>query len=248
MKLLKKTLVLMLLSIFTFTFAQDEEGIIINNEISVFLGPTLMQTDYGEAKSISSSTSNIGFGYGIAYSADFSNSRPESKSGVIFTKHVKLKAELSYSKASLEYDGAPIENNSQVSSFKAMKGETKLLNLGIFSEIYLFNLSNQHKFQPYFVGGISYSSAKPSMNTNETLPSIYLPEKENVFMEKQNSFSLSAGVGSRFDLNDEAGVFFEYRLNTFFSDKIEGLESDFAGNNNNDALTLFNFGVVFYID
>ena len=219
----------------------------INDEVGVFLGPTFMQTDYGEAKNFGSSINNTGFGFGIAYIADFSDSRANSGFGRTFSQHVKLRAELSYAKANFAYDGLPVESvNAETAKFKAMKGTTKLLNLGLFTEIYIFNLNNESKLQPYLLGGVSYTSANPSLKSSLAYPSIYLPEDENIFMEKQSVFSLTGGVGTRYKL-DDIDIVFEYRFNSFFSDRIEGLDSDFSGDKHNDAQTLFNLGVVFHL-
>jgi len=244
MKNIKITVLLGLLLTNSLIFSQ---GIIINDEVGVFLGPTFMQTDYGEAENFSSTMNNTGFGFGIAYIADFSDSRSNSGFGSAFTEHVKLRAELSYSKANFAYDGLPIEgSNSESAKFRAMEGTTKLLNLGLFTEIYIFNLNNKSKLQPYFLGGISYTAANPSLKSTLAYPSIYLPEEDNIFMEKQNTFSLTGGVGTRYKL-DDIDILFEYRFNAFTSDRIEGLDSDFSGDKNNDAQTIFNLGIVFHL-
>jgi hypothetical protein len=244
MKNLKITFLLGLILSSSFLFSQN---MVINDEVGIFLGPTFMQTDYGEAENFSSTMNNTGFGFGIAYIADFSNSRSNSGFGRAFSQHVKLRAELSYYKANFAYDGLPVEGtNSETARFKAMEGTTKLLNLGLFTEVYIFNLNNESKLQPYFLGGISYSSANPSLKSSLAYPSIYLPEEENIFMEKQNVFSLTGGLGTRYKL-DDIDVIFEYRFNAFMSDRIEGLDSDFSGDKNNDAQTIFNLGIVFHL-
>jgi len=229
------------------TSALLAQNTVINNEVGVFLGPTFMQTDYGEAKNFGSTVNNTGFGFGIAYIADFSDSRPNSGIGRAFTEHVKLRVELSYLKANFSYDGQPTEDTtSENAKFRAMEGNTKLLNLGVFTELYIFNLTNENKLQPYILVGVSYSSANPSLKSSLAYPSIYLPEEDNIFMEKQNVFSLTAGIGSRYKL-DDIDILFEYRFNSFFSDRIEGLDSDFSGDKHNDAQTIFNIGVVFHL-
>ncbi len=244
MKNLKITMLLGLILSSSFLVSQN---MVINDEVGIFLGPTFMQTDYGEAENFSSTMNNTGFGFGIAYIADFSDSRVNSGFGRAFSQHVKLRAELSYYKANFAYDGLPVEGtNSEAARFKAMEGTTRLLNLGLFTEVYIFNLNNESKLQPYFLGGISYSSANPSLKSSLAYPSIYLPEEENIFMEKQNIFSLTGGLGTRYKL-DDIDILFEYRFNAFMSDRIEGLDSDFSGDKNNDAQTIFNLGIVFHL-
>jgi len=242
MKINKILLTIALLYSFSMLNAQD---VIINNEIGVYLGPTFMQTDYGEAKNFGSSINNTGFGFGFAYVADFSDSRVKSGMGVFLTTHVKVRAELSYAKANFAYDGKPVEDgNAETAKFKAMIGSSKLLNIGILPEIYIFDLTNDAKLQPYVLLGASFVSAKPSLKSSLALPTIYQPKEDNVFLDSQSTFSLTAGVGTRYKL-DDIDILFEYRFNSFMSDRIEGLDSDFAGDKNNDAQTIFNIGVVF---
>ncbi|HIE45205.1 MAG TPA: hypothetical protein EYP87_03320 [Flavobacteriaceae bacterium] len=191
---------------------------------------------------------NTGFGFGIAYIADFSDARLNSTLGRAFSEHVKLRAELSYMKANFAYDGRPVDNPSvEQNRFKAMEGSTKLLNLGLFTEIFVFNLTEDKKLQPYVLLGASYTSVRPSLKSSLPYPSIYLPEEDNIFMEKQNVFSFTGGVGTRYKL-DEVDIVFEYRFQAFMSDRIEGLDSDISGDKYNDAQTIFNIGIVFELD
>lgn len=234
--------------LFSFYTTLNAQNIVVSNELGVFLGPTFMQTDYGEAEQFDSSINNTGFSFGVAYIADFSSSRLNSGFGRAFTEHVKLRGELSYMRASFAYDGKPTESlNTESALFKAMKGNTKILSIGIFTEINVFNLNNDKKLQPYLILGGSYSSVDPNLESSLTLPSIYLPEEDYVFMEKQNVFSYSGGIGTRYKL-DEIDIVFEYRLTNYTSDKVEGLESSIAGNKNNDTQTNFNIGVVFHLE
>lgn len=226
----------------------NAQNMVIDDEIGVFLGPTFMQTDYGEAHQFDSSINNTGFGFGFAYIADFSSSRTHSNFGRMFSEHVKLRVELSYVKANFSYDGRPVEvPNVQQDRFKAMEGSTKLLNLGLFSEIYLKNIVDEKKLQPYMLLGVSISSVKPSLKSSLALPNIYLPEEENVFMENQTVLSFTGGLGTRYRL-DDVDIVFEYRFNAFMSDKVEGLDSNIPADKNNDTQTIFNLGVVFKLN
>jgi len=151
-------------------------------------------------------------------------------------------------KANFAYDGRPVDNPSvEQNRFKAMEGSTKLLNLGLFTEIFVFNLTEDKKLQPYVLLGASYTSVRPSLKSSLPYPSIYLPEEDNIFMEKQNVFSFTGGVGTRYKL-DEVDIVFEYRFQAFMSDRIEGLDSDISGDKYNDAQTIFNIGIVFELD
>ncbi len=247
MKIFKKILPVIILA--TCIHINAQKGMVVGNEIGIYLGPTFMQTDYGEANNFKSSVNNGGFGYGIAYIADFSNSKFNSKLFSFISKRLKTRIEFSYSKTLFEYDGAPVENpnNPEYKNFKAMKGKTKLYNFGAFSEIYFLSLKHSSKFQPYFITGISYSIANPSLKTTEALPSAFTPENENVFLEQQNVVSFSSGLGLRYKLNT-IDFLIESRFNSFFSDRIEGLDSNVTADNNNDTQVIFNIGIVFHLN
>ncbi len=232
-----------------FLFNSKAQNTIINHELGVFLGSNYMQTDYGEAKKFSSATNNVGFSFAGAYIADFSDSRLSSPVFSFLADHVKERLELSYSAVNFEYDGLPIEpTNAEFINYAAMKGNTKMLNLGLFSEIYIFSIREEkYKLEPYFITGFSYSSISPSLETTQPLPNIFTPTNDNVFLNKQKVFSLTYGVGTRYRL-DEVDIVFESRFNSFLSDRVEGLDSNVLGDNNNDSQVIFNLGVVFHLE
>lgn len=243
---LKKIIPAFILIVFINVNAQKA---VIDSEIGIYFGPTFMQTDYGEANNFKSSVNNGGFGFGVAYIADYSNLTYNSKLLSIVSKHLKTRLEFSYSKTIFEYDGKPVSNEGSLEyeNYKAMKGETKLYNIGVFGEIYFLSLRYSSKIQPYIIAGVSYSIANPSLKTTKPLPRAFTPKSENVFLEKQNVFSFSSGLGLRYKLN-AIDFLIESRFNSFFSDRIEGLDSNVAADKNNDTQVIFNIGVVFHFN
>ncbi|MEE9349241.1 MAG: OmpA family protein [Flavobacteriaceae bacterium] len=218
----------------------------LHNEIGVFVGNSFMQTDYGEAKSFKSASNNTGINFGLAYIADFSESKFDSKLFRFFSSHSKTRLELSYTKVDFEYDGKPVSNtHSQYQNFSAMKGSSKLINFGIIGEFYLRSIKKHKKFQPYLISGISFSSVKPELVSNLPLPTIYMPTIENVFLEQQRVLSFTYGFGSRYRIKN-IDLLFEGRFNPFLSDKIEGLDSNISGDKHNDSQVIFNFGLVYH--
>lgn len=243
-----KNFKLFLIITFLTIFSVNAQNTIVNSEVGVFLGPVFMQTDYGEAQNFSSASSNVGMNFGAAYIMDLSDSKYSSKMFQNYADYVKTRIELSYSKVNLNYDGKPIDDGSQIARFEAMKGETKIFNIGLLQEINFKSIiRNSSKFRPYGLLGLHYSSASPNLSTNQPLPTIFLPENENVFMEKQSTFSWTAGLGARYQL-DDVDIFIETRYHNFFSDKIEGLDSNISGDKHNDNEIIFNFGVIFKLD
>lgn len=241
MKIKKYLLLVAFASVFTFTKAQT------NHEVGIFMGPTFMQTDYGEGGEFSSTAKNLGFGFTFAYVADFS----EGNAG-FFAQHLKLRVEASYMKANLEYDGAAIEGGwepEQKDLYRSMKGDTKTFSFGISPEIHLFKIEDFKLFQPYLVGGISYVSANPSLKSTTDLPTIYTDggEDQNVFMYHQSLYSYNAGAGARLQF-DNIAIVLEGRFVRFSNDRVEGLDSDIEGDKHEDSLVKINLGVLFNIN
>jgi len=247
MNFIKTVFTVIVLSSFINLKAQNT---IINNEIGVFLGPVFMQSDYGESGSFSSASSNVGMDFGIAYIADFSDSRYTSKVFAWLSDHMKTRLELSFSKVKLEHDGIRINEGTQtqIDQFKGMKGEVKFLNFGGFGEWYFKSLTRSaSKFQPYLLTGISYSSAKSSVSFDPTvgLPSVYTADR--VVTGSNNGISFTYGLGARYKL-DDVDLIMEGRLQPFLSDEIDGIDTDISADENNDSLVIFKIGAIFHLN
>ena len=218
---------------------------ILNSEIGLFIGKNYMQTDYGEANIFKSAIHNSNLNLGIAYTADFSDSRFDTKLFNFISNHSKTRIELSYSKVKFNYDGNLVDDtNPEYLNFRAMQGESKQINFGIFGEFYLFSLDKNTKLQPYFLSGISFSSITPKLTSTLALPSIFTPTSENVFLENQRVLSFSYGLGTRYRFKN-IDLLFEGRFNPFLSDKVEGLKTNSYGNKNNDSQVIFNLGIIY---
>lgn len=247
MKFIKSTVIAIILVSF---FNVSGQSTSIKHEIGILLGPTFMQTDYGEADNFKSASSNKGVDFGIAYVADFTESRYKSKIFNWLSQHMKTRVELSFSKVKLQHDEARIlENNELVNNqFRGTTGDVSMFNAGIFGEWYFMSLAKKSEFQPYFLTGMSFSSAKSSMNVSDFgLPSVYTPTKDKLFLGSNSALSFSYGLGGRYRL-DDVDLIFEGRLQTFLSDKIEGIDTNIPGDKNNDSQVLFKIGAIFHLN
>jgi opacity protein-like surface antigen len=244
MKFIKSLLLVIILISFSNLNAQKT---VVNNEIGVFLGPVFMQTDYGESGEFSSATNNVGVELSIAYIMDFTDSRYNSKTFAWLSDHMKAGIELSFSKVNLEHNNAPVEEGSaaSIAQFKGMTGDVKLFNIGTFGEWYFMSLTRStSKIQPYLLTGLSYSSAKSSINFDSGIP-YNLEDFAND--DKNNALSFSYGLGARYKLND-LDIVVEGRFKSFLSDEIEGLEPQGPGNKNNDSSVSFKIGTIFHLN
>jgi len=241
------------------TFGQVQ----LSNEIGLNVGPVTMQTDYGERHHLPSSTATS-FGIALTHYLSFYGTNYNWRNGAsFFSDHFKLRSEISYYfNNSLEHKGTYVEDNghTEVDKLRAMKGSTKIFNIGTQLEFYFKNLedygllfNDDEKFAPYVGLGIFYNSFTPDLTSDlgdwRTNPSV-LPEKwanDGVFIEKDNTFSLTMNAGTRYKIND-FDLTFDARWQYFFSDNVDGLNANDTGDKFNDTLIYFSVGVVFDLD
>lgn len=252
MKYIKLILLVLFVIFLTPTRAQStivNKSTIVNSEVGVFLGPTFFQGDFGEAGNFKSATTNVGVGFEFAYIMDFSDSRYKSPFFQYLADHFKERLQLSYTKIKLKHDPIPVSNiSTEYTKFEDMYGETKIISFGVISEVYLFSIiKKQHKLEPYLSLGLASVFANPTVSSTSTLPSIYTSGNQKIFNEKQNALSFVYGLGTRYRLND-VDLVLEGNMNSFLSDKIDGLDPGISGDKNNDSMVSFRFGAVFHLD
>jgi len=262
MKIYYKILLILVFIPLSNLFAQLE----MSHEVGISFGPVTMQSDYGERHHLPSSTATS-FGISASHYLSFYGSNYNWRNGAsFFSDHFKLKTDISYyTSTNLEHKGVYIEDSPATEfddKLRAMKGATKLLNIGTQLEFYFKNLEDYgllfntaDKFAPYISVGVQYSSFTPEFSTSygngdyinnpDILPN---PWQENaIFVEKDNAFSLTFGLGTRYKMNG-FDLVAEARYQYFFSDRIDGLDipSDiYGGNKFNDTLIYFSVGAIF---
>jgi hypothetical protein len=239
-----------ILTILTLQFnISKAQNTIVNSEVGVFLGPSYFQGDFGESNNFKSSTSNVGMGFEFTYILDFSDSRYRSKFFNTVTDHIKQRLQLSYTRIKIKHEPIPVpESSTQYNSFKSMFSETKVFSIGTAAEINIFSITKKpYKFEPYINWGVSYNIVSPNVSSSTTLPTIYTTGEQKIFNEKQKAISFIVGAGTRYRLNN-VDLVFEGNINSFLSDKIEGLDPNFSSDKNNDSMVSFRFGAIFHIN
>lgn len=229
----------------------------VSHEVGGFFGITAFQTDMGLSTEFAAETqSNMGFG--IAYYLKFFGSQYNWRSGSsFFSEHFKLKTELSYiSNSNVTFEPAGL--NSKLDN---MKAAIKLYNVGLNLEYYIFELEDYSSFyrtngtiNPFVTLGIHYSYSQPDILVNDVSlkgqeePYTELISKWQegaIFLEPDNLFSATGGVGVRFGL-EKVDFSFETRYHYFFSDVVEGLNApNDPGNKNNDTMITANIGIIY---
>ena len=264
MKIFRKILLLLVFLPLSNSFAQLN----LSHEIGVSFGPVTMQTDYGERHHLPSSTATS-FGVAASHYLSFYSSNYNWRNGAsYFSDHFKLKTDFSYyTNTSLEHKGKYVDA-SQISpqndKLRAMKGSTKIINVGTQLEYYFKNLedygllfNNDSKFAPYVSAGIQYSSFTPELTSDlgdyvsnpSLLPTQWQDLGNAVFVENDNTFSLTFGLGTRYKMRGDFDFFVEARYQYFFSDRIDGIDAphDVSGNKFNDTLIYFSVGGIFHL-
>ncbi len=254
MKAYHKLVILILLFSFSKSFSQLD----VSHEVGIIAGPLSMQTDYGERNHFPSSNAST-FGVAVVHYLSFFGNNYNWRNGATwFSDHFKLRTEFSYYfNNSLEHKGRYVEdaNSNLAPKLRAMKGETKIYNIGMQLEYYFKNLEDYgllfntaDKFAPYISAGLHYNryDAELTNTADGGLDVANLPEKwqDRFFIDPDNTFSLTLSAGTRFKL-DNVDLVADARWQHFFSDQVDGLDQTDGSSKYNDTLIFFSVGVIF---
>lgn len=237
---------------FTTTYAQSR----LSHEVGVSFGIASFQTDFGISNDFASANAST-FSIGLAWYLKFFGNQYSWRSGSsYFSQHFKLKNEFNYMlNTRVEHPGTTNEK------LKAMTGEIKMYTIGTNLEYYFLELEDYSSFykssgtlNPFISGGVHYSFYDPDIKVNEvslegkTEPYTDLINKWQtgaIYLEKGNTFGVSAGAGIRYSI-DTFDLVLDGRYQYFFSDQVDGLDApNDPGNQNNDTVIFVNVGIVY---
>ena len=243
-----------------FFFINSRAQTNFSHEVGGFFGIAAFQTDMGLSTEFAAENqSNMGFG--LTYYLKFFGSQYNWRSGSsYFSDHFKLKTEFSYiNNSNITFEGEV--GASMQEKVDAMKASVKLYNVGLNLEYYFLQLEDYSGFyrssgsiNPFVTVGVHYSYSQPDILVNN----VSLKDKEEpytelidkwqegaVFLEPENIFSATGGLGVRFGL-EKIDFSFETRYHYFFSDVVEGLNApNDPGNKHNDTMITANIGVIY---
>ncbi len=252
-KHLPKLCVVLLFFFFTSAKAQSS----ISSEVGVFFGPAMFQTDMGLSTEFAAQNQAT-LAFGVSYYIKFFGSQYNWRSGSsYFSEHFKLKAELSY----MNNTNVGFEPSGTSQKLDDMKARIKLYNAGLNMEYYFLELEDYASFyqssgsiNPFISVGVHYSYSQPDILVNDVSlkgseePYTQLIDKwqeDAVYLDAENIFSASAGVGVRFGL-EMLDFSLEGRYQYYFSDVVEGLNAaDDPANKSNDSMVFINAGVIY---
>jgi len=266
-KRLSKIIVLIFFFFITISYSQSR----FSHEAGLSFGVASLQTDFGESRDFESANAST-FSFGVAYYLKFFGSQYDWRSGsTYFSQHFKLKAEFDYlSNSNIQHKGATIKGNSDAAQkLRAMKGTTRIYDIGTSFEFYFFELedyttfnSNKKSLNPYLSIGLHYSFYDPDILVNdvslegqEEPYTQLIPSWQTgaVYTEPDATLGLSFGAGLRYSIED-IDLVFDTRWQHFFSDQVDGLDPSSAiveapvtrtGDKYNDTMIVVNVGIVY---
>lgn len=255
------TIVLLLPFFMAFSQEEDEtdsEPLSYSFEADVHLGAVSFNTDYGISKDVEIGTvGNVGFAIGASvYMNFFKRDLGLSSSEKWLSKHLKLKAKLSYLRADLKFN----EDRAGTSEkLLAISGSTSVISLAAIAEYHYFDLTdfnalNKNIFSPYVGIGPAINFSRPTFETSlgdyisrpEILPLSF--QNEAIATEPEAILSLVLSLGTRIKTGEKSDLIIDSEWQYFASDKIDGLDVPGATNTKNDWMYHLSLGYVFYFD
>lgn len=249
---------------------------IIKGEIGGNIGISNAQGDFTPKGSGDGLITVNGISVNATYSVNFLEKRRSPRKSI--KNHIILKANLGYTNANFNNLGIS-SGNEELSSTKTqnsvllgrLKSKSSILSLGGQVEYYFKDLFNYFhrsrrrrrssrgtKGNPYVgIGmGINYVKSTPeydpqailgSVGDNGGLPDRYTPE----VIAGINSVILSgnAAVGYRYKLNRQIDLVGELKINYYFSDRIDAVDTDVNGIDNkfNDYNSVISIGAIYHL-
>jgi opacity protein-like surface antigen len=142
-----------------------------------------------------------------------------------------------------------------------MKGSVSLFNVGIQGEYYFKDLRefmfpySDIKWNPYVSLGFKYSRYTNTLTSDlgdwQTDPTV-LPLKyrgaNQTAVGSGNAFSLTLGAGTRYKLSEKFDLAANFNWQYFFSDAIDGLQTDHVSNKKNEWLIHLQVGIIYHLN
>lgn len=235
-----------------------------SHEVGVIAGPIAYQSDFGERYDFETNTSKIGVGIGIVYymNFDYLTTYTYNSYNNYFTDHFKIRAELSWNKTSLQHYGKWVDNDrtsDAADRLRAHSGEAQNFNLGLQLEYYPISIKafsqGVYSFAPFvsfgthfvaFNSGVETSYGDRNINNADNFYPFWEPG--SVAETNGTTMSLVGSIGTRYKLSILSDLMIDLRVQSFFSDRTDGLSHQLPSNKTNDWLVWLNFGYIYYFD
>ena len=235
----------------------------LTHDVGLFVGTATIQTDYGQRDEFLSSYGNSALSFSLVHYLHFFNVNTRWNSEDDIANHVMIKSELNLmTKADLQHHGKYTVGNSQLAQqLRAMKGSISLMNVGVQAEYYFKDLRefmfpySEIKWNPYLSFGFKYSRYTNTLTSDlgdwrtdiTVLPQKYRAPGQ-LAVGKGNAFSLVIGGGTRYKLSEKFDLAANFNWQYFFSDALDGLQTDHISNKKNEWLVHLQVGIIYHLN
>ena len=262
---LKNNLLAALVFMLAFSgFSQSEKS----HEIGLIAGSASFTTDYGQRNNFMANVGgNVGPGFGIVYYLNFTDYRYQwNQRTTYWAEHFRIRAEISYMSAELDHFGIWAEAQTDGGEkLRAHHGNTYLLNAGAQLEFHWVDIVDfgsrripDLKWSPYISAGLFLDFYNPSTRSdlgNWEDPGILYPkwdphvDPSATDMSAGITMSATLGVGTRHRFGEYSDILIESRWQYFFSNWVDGLNSQpDPANKYNDWLLWVHIRYIYYLN
>lgn len=235
----------------------------LTHDVGLFVGTATIQTDYGQRDNFLSSYGNSALSFSLVHYLHFFNIDTRWNSEDDLANHTMIKSELNLmTTANFEHHGTYTLGNTDLArQLRAMKGSISLLNVGIQGEYYFKDLRDfmfpysDIKWNPYVSLGFKYSrytntltSELGDWQTDITVLPLKYRGANQLAVGSGNAFSLTLGAGTRYKLSEKFDLAANFNWQYFFSDAIDGLQTDHISNKKNEWLIHLQVGIIYHLN
>jgi opacity protein-like surface antigen len=235
----------------------------LTHDVGVFIGPSTIQNDYAKKEGFFDLYAINGLSISLVHYLHFFNvnNRWNSKKGI--ANHLMVKSEFNFlSKNTFENLGKyTLGTSPEAQKLKAMTGTATISNIAVHGEYYLKDLKDfmfpysDIKWNPYVSVGFAFSFFTNTLNSTlgdwrndmTILPEKYRADGE-VAIGSDTALSFSLGAGTRYKLSEKYDVAVNFNSQFFFSDAIDGLQSQHSSNKYNEWIIHLQVGIIYHLN
>ena len=235
----------------------------LTHDVGVFVGTATIQTDYGQRSNFLSSYGNSALSFSLVHYLHFFNVDTRWNSEEDLANHAMIKTEVNFmTTANFQHHGKYTVGNSPLAlQLRAMKGSISLFNIGVQGEYYFKDLKefmfpfSEEKWNPYVSIGFKYSRYSNTLTSelgDWRTDITVLPEKyraaDQLAVGNGSAYSLTLGAGTRYKLSEKFDLAANFNWQFFFSDAVDGLQTDHISNKKNEWLIHLQVGVIYHLN
>lgn len=235
----------------------------LTHDVGLSIGTVTMQTDYGQRYDFLSNHGNNKYNVSLAHYLTFYNKFLTWNDRDDILNYTAIKTVINFvPKTELVHFGEWANRTSaEAARLRAMKGYVNMISVGTGIEYYWHSLHEfTHPYSDYFWNPYVNFGVRYSFYENEIVSDSgdwrqdisVLPRKYripgNLEVGKGGAWSLSFGLGSRFNITERLDISLQASSQYFFSDAVDGLVAKVPENQNNDWMFNLQLGIVYNLN